>query len=48
MDVLDGDSGLTDESGRKATRDLVQFVPYRNFNGNPAALARHVLAEIPD
>jgi hypothetical protein len=26
----------------------VQFVPFNKFNGNPAALAKEVLAEIPD
>jgi hypothetical protein len=40
MEVLDGDSGLQDENGRKAARDVVQFVPLRNVNGNPVLLAK--------
>lgn len=48
MDTLDGDAGLVNSKGQKAARDLVQFVPFRNFNGNQAALAKAVLAEIPE
>ena len=57
MDELDGDTvRLTDQFGRKACRDIVQFVPFRNiYNAsnanNPATrahLAKEVLAEIPD
>ncbi|EGR31217.1 hypothetical protein IMG5_115500 [Ichthyophthirius multifiliis] len=49
MNKLDGDGCiLTDSKGRKATRDIVQFVPFRNFQGNPAILAKEVLAEVPD
>lgn len=50
MKLLDGDDGnggwrnLPD--GRKA-RDIVQFVAMRNVQGNPFALARETLAEIP-
>lgn len=29
MERLDGDNGLYDEKGRKASRDIVQFVPFR-------------------
>jgi hypothetical protein len=47
MEVLDGDSGLRTNNGQIALRDLVQFVPFRQFNGNPVQLAAHVLAEIP-
>ena len=43
METLDGDEGLWDPSGRKAKRDLVQFVPFNKFNGNPNALAENVL-----
>ncbi len=32
MDILDADDGvLKDSSGRKARRDIVQFVPFRQF-----------------
>ena len=48
MEVLDGDNGLVDSRGQKAKRDCVQFVPFRNFQGNAAMLAKAVLAEIPD
>ena len=47
MDILDGDDGLWDSSGRKAVRDLVQFVPFNKFAGDPTALAAHVLEELP-
>lgn len=29
MERLDGDNGLYDSKGRKAARDIVQFVPFR-------------------
>lgn len=48
METLDGDSGLVDSSGTKCKRDLVQFVPFNKFKGNPGALAQEVLAELPD
>lgn len=42
------DSILRDTSGRKASRDIVQFVPFRNFQGKGAgALAEEVLRELP-
>lgn len=31
MEILDGDEGLSDHTGRTATRDLVQFVPFNKF-----------------
>lgn len=32
MEILDGDDGrLKSPSGEPAARDIVQFVPYRNF-----------------
>ena len=37
---LDGDSGLIDSMGRKCPRDIVQFVPFNKFKGNPQALAQ--------
>ena len=48
MNVLDADENpLIDSKGRKAGRDLVQFVPFLNFEANPEKLAQEVLAEIP-
>ena len=48
MKVLDGDDFvLTDVYGRKAARDIVQFVPFSEFKHNVDALAAEVLAEIP-
>ncbi|XP_071156234.1 copine-8-like [Mytilus edulis] len=56
MDVLDGDDVRLSSRGKHAERDIVQFVPMRNFTGrqgdNPATLqamlAKEVLEEIPD
>ena len=48
MDVLDGDGGLLRSStGQRASRDIVQFVPFNRFASNPQRLACEVLAEIP-
>ena len=48
MNVLDADEyPLYDRTGRKADRDLVQFVPYNQFKDNPQKLAEQVLEEIP-
>lgn len=56
MEELDGDTvRLTAPDGRMAARDIVQFVPFRNFlrqgiNSQLSRLhlAKEVLAEIPD
>ena len=48
MNILDGDNGLFDSKGRKAQRDIVQFVPFNQVAGNPDMLARELLAELPD
>nr|CAB3233424.1 copine-3 [Phallusia mammillata] len=50
MNVLDGDDvRLTDRSGRPCMRDIVQFVPFRDFRNAPRhILAKNVLAELPD
>jgi len=48
MEALDSDEGLLrDDNGRFARRDIVQFVPFKKFGGNPQLLAKEVLAEIP-
>jgi len=49
MEFLDGDDGvLRGQSGRTAHRDIVQFVPYRNYTkASPDHLSRAVLAELP-
>jgi hypothetical protein len=46
---LDGDDAmLTDAHGRKATRDLVQFVKFNDFARlAPGRLAKETLAELP-
>jgi len=48
MEILDGDSGLRNAKGQKATRDFVQFVPFRKYQHDITLLAKHVLAEIPE
>jgi len=49
MKVLDADSGpLHSKSGKTAYRDIVQFVPFKNFESqHPSILAKETLAEIP-
>uniref|UniRef100_A0A8C6WMS0 Copine-3 n=1 Tax=Neogobius melanostomus TaxID=47308 RepID=A0A8C6WMS0_9GOBI len=49
MEFLDGDDGrLKSMTGESATRDIVQFVPFRQFKNAPIqALAQSVLAELP-
>lgn len=48
MKTLDSDGGrLRNSKGIYASRDIVQFVPLREFASNPALLAKEVLAEIP-
>lgn len=49
MNQLDGDDGvLKAPNGQPVQRDIVQFVPFRDFQRASAAeLARHVLAEVP-
>uniref|UniRef100_A0A8C1X1T9 Copine family member IX n=1 Tax=Cyprinus carpio TaxID=7962 RepID=A0A8C1X1T9_CYPCA len=55
MEELDGDEVRVSSRGRAAERDIVQFVPFRDYidrSGNQvlsmARLAKDVLAEIPD
>ncbi|CAM9580353.1 unnamed protein product [Ectocarpus sp. 12 AP-2014] len=49
MKRLDGDDvRLVNKAGKRAGRDIVQFVPMRDFAGKSShALAKEVLAEIP-
>lgn len=48
MNELDADEGRLRCGHHYADRDIVQFVPYRDFKTQPpAVLAKHVLAEIP-
>ncbi|XP_057680005.1 copine-3 isoform X1 [Corythoichthys intestinalis] len=49
MEFLDGDDGrLRSLAGEPAMRDIVQFVPFRQFQNAPKeALAKSVLAEVP-
>ncbi|KAF7659325.1 hypothetical protein LDENG_00299000 [Lucifuga dentata] len=50
MEFLDSDDGLLrSPTGESAMRDIVQFVPFRQFqNAGTAALSQSVLAELPD
>ncbi|XP_022609764.1 copine-3-like isoform X1 [Seriola dumerili] len=49
MEFLDGDDGiLRSATGEAAMRDIVQFVPFRQFQNSPQeVLAQSVLAEVP-
>ena len=48
MNYLDADDEpLVDRNGRKADRDLVQFVPFKKFSYNGELLAKEVLEELP-
>ena len=48
MEVLDGDDlELVDSKGRKAKRDIVQFVKYNDFAMSEDSLAEQVLQEVP-
>ncbi|KAM5156591.1 copine-3-like [Mantella aurantiaca] len=49
MEFLDGDNGgLRSPTGEMAIRDIVQFVPFRQFAQAPKeALSQSVLAEVP-
>jgi hypothetical protein len=50
MSVLDADTpaGLTNSRGKRASRDIIQFVPFREFAAAPIeVLAAEVLREVP-
>ena len=54
MNQLDSDNGMLSCDGKMASRDVVQFVPFRDFlhHGDhlraSAELARALLAEVPN
>jgi len=47
MNLLDSDDGFLSHGGSTAVRDIVQFVPYRDYAGSPEKLARATLGEVP-
>lgn len=49
MDVLDADDEplYSRKLNKKMERDIVQFVPFREFKDNPTRLARETLEEVP-
>lgn len=49
MEILDGDKGerLESSSGRVASRDIVQFVPFRDIHGGEVSVVQSLLAELP-
>lgn len=48
MEVLDADDNpLRSSTGERASRDIVQFVPFRKFKDDPVRLAKETLAEVP-
>ncbi|XP_053120078.1 copine-6 isoform X2 [Hemicordylus capensis] len=48
MRELNGDRGMLESEEGRAIRDIVQFIPLREFKKAPAnALAKYVLAEVP-
>ncbi|XP_065828403.1 copine-3-like [Oscarella lobularis] len=48
METLDADKHRLQYGTKVAARDIVQFVPFRNYReASPADLARDVLAEVP-
>lgn len=44
---MDADDEPLQHNGKRMAADIVQFVPFRRFRNDPAALAREVLTEIP-
>ncbi|MCL7024823.1 hypothetical protein MKW94_020966 [Papaver nudicaule] len=49
MEILDADNGkrLQSSTGRVATRDIVQFVPMRQVQGNQLSIVQSLLEELP-
>jgi|TARA_B110000285_G_C15036323_1_gene569471 hypothetical protein len=49
MEILDADNvDLVDSKLNPATRDIVQFVKYNDYQGDIGLLAEQVLCEVPD
>ncbi|XP_024976741.1 protein BONZAI 1-like [Cynara cardunculus var. scolymus] len=49
MEILDADKGekLESTTGRVASRDIVQFVPFRDVQGGEVSVVQSLLAELP-
>ncbi|KAL3818472.1 hypothetical protein ACJIZ3_004377 [Penstemon smallii] len=49
MEILDADKGerLESTTGRVASRDIVQFVPFRDLQSGEISVAQSLLAELP-
>ncbi|GLU20816.1 hypothetical protein SLE2022_369970 [Rubroshorea leprosula] len=49
MEILDADKGerLESSSGRVASRDIVQFVPFRDVQNEEISVVQELLAELP-
>ncbi|KAM7471579.1 hypothetical protein LguiA_009762 [Lonicera macranthoides] len=49
MEVLDGDKGerLESTTGRVASRDIVQFIPFRDVQSGEISVVQSLLAELP-
>lgn len=49
MEILDADKGerLESTTGRVASRDIVQFVPFRDVNSGEVSIVQSLLAELP-
>ncbi|XP_071692312.1 protein BONZAI 1-like [Rutidosis leptorrhynchoides] len=49
MEILDADKGekLKSTTGRVASRDIVQFVPFRDVQGEEMSVVQSLLAELP-
>ncbi|KAA3454362.1 protein BONZAI 1-like isoform X1 [Gossypium australe] len=49
MEILDADKGerLESSTGRVASRDIVQFVPFRDVQGGEVSIVQALLAELP-
>ncbi|KAL8171267.1 hypothetical protein V2J09_023071 [Rumex salicifolius] len=50
MEILDGDGGtrLKSSTGQVATRDIVQFVPMRDVQGDEMSILQCLLEELPE
>ena len=48
MKKLDGDNGLFNGKGVRLSRDIIQFVPFREVKLDPNQLAKDLLSELPN